>query len=418
MEEIAALVIRAAAKDGIRDDRLRAFGELVQRFQDMAFGYAYSVLGDFHLAEDAAQEAFVTTYQQLDKLRDPSAFAGWLRQIVRTACNRLLRHAEAATTPLESAESVVAKESGPAQQVEKIEMRDEVLAAIQSLSEPERTATTLFYINGYSQKDIAQFLEVSAPTVNNRLRTSRKQLKERMIKMVEETLHKNAPDERFSKKVIEKLLGRPRLLDIDDHPVRNILDTIRVALPDYEFIEGEEIIQESALLPGAPGTDVYHVDEDRILRTATDITTVRAMPGRTPPVRLLTAGRVFRHRKKPEDADHLRVFHQLDLLCIEAGANPEDMKSELQKSIEAVLGPLEVRWDQANFRYFEQCLEVTVKERGKWTELGGCGMIPPHRLQEAGYDPEVVSGFAFGIGRARLAMLNYSVDNFPQLLRP
>ena len=60
MEEIVALVIRAAAKDGIRDDRLKAFGELVQRFQDMAFGYAYSVLGDFHLAEDAAQEAFVT----------------------------------------------------------------------------------------------------------------------------------------------------------------------------------------------------------------------------------------------------------------------------------------------------------------------------------------------------------------------
>ena len=130
MEKIAALVIRATAKDGIRDDRLKAFGELVRRFQDMAFGYAYSILGDFHLAEDAAQEAFVTAYQHLDKLRNPNAFPGWLRQIVRTACNRLLRHTDAATTALESAENVVAKGSGPAQQVEKLEMRDEVLAAI------------------------------------------------------------------------------------------------------------------------------------------------------------------------------------------------------------------------------------------------------------------------------------------------
>ena len=163
---------------------------------------------------------------------------------------------------------------------------------------------------------------------------------------------------------------------------------------------------------------MYHVDKDRILRTESAITTVQAMAGRTPPVRLLTAGRVFRHRKEAEDANHSKVFHQLDLLCIDAEANPEAMKGQLRKSIEAVLGQLEVRWDQANFKYFEQCLEINVSYGEEWTELGGCGMIPAHRLREAGYDPEVVSGFAFGIGLERLAMLKYDIDDIRKLWQP
>ena len=241
--------------------------------------------------------------------------------------------------------------------------------------------------------------------------------------MVEQTLHDNAPDERFSKKVIEELLGHPRLLEIEGHPVRKVLDTIRDAFPDYEFIEGEEIVQKSAFLPGAPDPDtdkavIYHVDEDRILRTATAITTVKAMAGRTPPVRLLTAGRVFRAGKEREDANHLRVFHTLDILCVEAGVDTESMKGQLRKSIEAVLGPLELKWERANFKYFEQCLEVNARYGEKWTELGGCGMIPPHRLQEAGYNTEAVSGFAFGIGLERLAMLKYDIDDIRKLWQP
>ena len=418
MEEIEFLVIRAADGSAALADRLRAFGQIVLRFQDMAYGCAYAVLGDFHLAEDAAQEAFLTAYRELPKLRQPKAFPGWLRQIVISQCHRLTRRKRILAAGLDGAATLVSAELQPPAAMEQREMKDKVLTAIRALPEHQRMATTLFYINGYSQKEIAEFLEVPVTTVKKRLHDSRTQLKERMIAMVEETLHKNAPDERFSTKVIEGLLNRPRPLDIEGHPIRNVLDSIRAALPKYEFIEGEEIIQESALLPGAPGTDAYHVDEDRILRTATGITTIRAMPGRTPPVRLLTAGRVFRRRKGPEDEDHLKVFHQLDLVCIEAEATPGDMKGELRKPIEAVFGPLEIRWDRANFRYFEQCLEVTVSYRGKWTELGGCGMIPPHRLQEAGYDPEVVSGFAFGIGLDRLAMLKYGIDDIRKLWQP
>ena len=76
MEESATLVERSRSGD------LDAFEALVRRFQDMACGYAYSILGDFHLAEDAAQEAFVDAYRNLGQLREPRAFPGWFRRVV------------------------------------------------------------------------------------------------------------------------------------------------------------------------------------------------------------------------------------------------------------------------------------------------------------------------------------------------
>src|SRR5512138_442427 len=86
-----------------RNGDLDAFGELVRRFQDMAHGYAYSILGDFHLAQDAAQEAFVDAYYKLNALREPAAFPGWFRRIVFKHCDRMTRRKEVATVPLDEA---------------------------------------------------------------------------------------------------------------------------------------------------------------------------------------------------------------------------------------------------------------------------------------------------------------------------
>jgi RNA polymerase sigma factor (sigma-70 family) len=188
VSELAELVISA------RDSDLDAYGEIVRRFQDMAYGYAYSLLGDFHLAEDAAQEAFIEAYRCLRNLREPAAFPGWFRRIVFKHCDRIRRRRRLPTTALESAEAVVSAQSDPASAVERNEMAEQVLAAIRSLPEDQRTVTTLFYINGYSQRDVAEFLDWPVTTVNNRLHAARKKLKERMIAMIAGTLKSNAPD--------------------------------------------------------------------------------------------------------------------------------------------------------------------------------------------------------------------------------
>jgi DNA-directed RNA polymerase specialized sigma24 family protein len=97
MEALKSLVIQAQGGD------LDAYGTIVQRFQNMAVGYAYSILGDFHLAEDASQEAFIEAYRALSKLREPAAFPGWFRPIVRKYRDRLTRGVRLETVPLEAA---------------------------------------------------------------------------------------------------------------------------------------------------------------------------------------------------------------------------------------------------------------------------------------------------------------------------
>ena len=131
MEELKSLVARSRAGD------VDAYGEIVRRFQDMAYGYAYSILGDFHLAEDAAQEAFIEAYRCLDNLCEPAAFPGWFRRIVFKHCDRQRRRKEIPAVLLDAAAAVASANPGPAERAEDREMRDKVLAAIRSLPEQQ-----------------------------------------------------------------------------------------------------------------------------------------------------------------------------------------------------------------------------------------------------------------------------------------
>ena len=411
MTDFTSLIAEAQAGD------LHAYGQVVQRFQDMAYGYAYSIIGDFHLAQDAAQEAFIEAHRCLPSLRDPAAFPGWFRRIVHKHCDRLTRGKRISTVPLGAADGIADSTPEPAQAAEAHEMTDNVLEAIGSLPANERTVTTLFYINGYSQADIAAFLEVPDGTVKSRLHASRKRLKERMMDMVEQTLHQTAPDERFSRTIIDQLLARPRLLEIEGHPLREIFSGIKAALPDYEVIQGEEVVTTSDSAGVASGVDsMYHVDKNTALRTETTITTFRAMVGRTPPVRLITAGRVF--RDDPEDSRHQQVFHQLDALCIEAGADQQAMKNALRQAIETVLQPVQFQWEQTDYPQVEHSLDVSVKYGEHWLEIAGGGVLTAETLEQAGYDPDAVSGFAFGLGLERIAMAVHGLDDIRQLWQP
>ncbi len=197
MEELKALVKLAQAGD------LKAYDKIVDRFQDMAMGYAYSLLGDFHLAEDASQDAFVEAYLYLAKLQDPSAFPGWFRRIVFTRCNRITRKKRIAMVDLEVASETLSDEKGPEQLLEEQVLKDQVLQIIRALPEAQRTVVMLFYISELSQKEISAFLEIPITTVNNRLNVSRKRLKEEILNMATEDLQAQNPsrDRIFAEKV-------------------------------------------------------------------------------------------------------------------------------------------------------------------------------------------------------------------------
>jgi RNA polymerase sigma factor (sigma-70 family) len=187
MSELPTIVTRAQAGD------LSAYEEIVRQFQDMAVGYAYSLLGDFQLAEDAAQEAFLQTYTDLSHLNEPAAFPGWFRKVVYKHCDRFRRKKRLPLSSLDSAGEVPSGEPSPEEHLGMKERREQVIAAIQTLPEKERTVITLYYISDFSQKEVAAFLEVPVSTVGYRLHAARKKLKERMLSMVEDAFNEHAP---------------------------------------------------------------------------------------------------------------------------------------------------------------------------------------------------------------------------------
>lgn len=202
MKQLEALVSAAA------NGNTQAFAKIVRAFQDMAFGYAYSLLGDSHQAEDVTQEAFVEAYCNLDKLRDPGAFAGWFRRIVHFRANRVLRARRQPMVSLDGAVELRAPEPDPATRTADREMLEAVLKAVQSLSPPLRQVTALFYVNGYSHQQISDFLEVPVNTVKSRLNASRRRLSERVVTMVKKAFDERRPGQELTARIIE---GVPRV---------------------------------------------------------------------------------------------------------------------------------------------------------------------------------------------------------------
>lgn len=410
MVELGCLVERS------REGDLDAFTEVVRRFQGMAHGYAYSILGDFHLAQDTAQEAFVEAYYKLGDLRAPSAFPGWFRRIVFKHCDRVTRKRRGVTVPLNDAIAAPPRQ-------DQSEMREAVLRAIRSLPERQREATTLYYIDGYSQAEIAEFLEVPVTTVQKRLHDSRKRLKERMADMVGPTLKDSAPDERFSRSVIAELLARPNLLLMEGHPVKQVFDAVRAALPEYEWTEGDEVIEESdpnKVYHVEVQEATYHVDSGRVLRTSTTPAVMRALAGRTSPVRLITAGRAFRAGAVNDHPMRSNVFHQLDVLHIDVDADRKRLRRELERLVTAALGSVELEWTMRDEQFpgYADSADVYLHHSGSKLEIAGGGMLANATLAAAGFDPEKVSGFGFGVGLERLTMRKLGLDSIHALYRP
>lgn len=183
MEKTDILVVSARNQNLSLNQRQLAFGELVNRFYDAAFRWALGIIGDAHLAQDAAQEAFVSAFQNLEQLRQPAAFSGWLRQIVLTQAHRLVRGKQLPTHSFETTRDIPARDPGPAAILEEAELKERVMAAIQALPENEQIVTRLFYLNGYSQNEIARLLELPLTTVKKRLQYARRNLRGILVSM-------------------------------------------------------------------------------------------------------------------------------------------------------------------------------------------------------------------------------------------
>ena len=194
MGELSGLI--KAARKGDSD----AFEEVLRRFQDMAVGYAYAMLGDWQEAEDAAQEAFIAAWIGLVNLRDTAAFPGWFRRIVYTKAQRRLRVKGPLLVSLEQVGEIAAGDqaSVPAPSP----AADALAAALETLPEAQRAVVLLHYMNDYRQSEIADFLDIPIGTVKSRLYHARQSLKERMRVLSDLSRQRPSRDSQFTEKVM------------------------------------------------------------------------------------------------------------------------------------------------------------------------------------------------------------------------
>jgi phenylalanyl-tRNA synthetase alpha chain len=151
---------------------------------------------------------------------------------------------------------------------------------------------------------------------------------------------------------------------------------------------------------------------NRLLRTQTSTVQIRVMETQKPPIRVVIPGRVY--RPDTVDQTHLFMFHQLEALVVDQHVTMVDLKSTVMQFVKAYFGPeTRVRFRPSFFPFTEPSAEVDVwfEDRGKWIELGGCGMVHPNVFKAVGIDPEVYSGWAFGFGIERIAMRKYGIDD-------
>jgi len=166
---------------------VQAFGELVRRYRDMAFGYALTLVDREQTAEDVVQEAMVLAYANLSSLREPRAFGAWLRGIVRHQCYRALR-TEPATVPWDAMD-----ETSEDREQNQNPIWDQVRNAVDSLAPEQRQLVHMHYEQGMSQNEIAMSLGLSTGTVNMRLHSARSRLKRRLNHMKEQTIAAGTP---------------------------------------------------------------------------------------------------------------------------------------------------------------------------------------------------------------------------------
>lgn len=157
-------------------------------------------------------------------------------------------------------------------------------------------------------------------------------------------------------------------------------------------------------------------DEALLLRSQTSTVQIRVMEKTPPPVRIISLGRVY--RPDTADATHYPMFHQMEGLLIDTKVTMADLKSVLRLFASSYLGAdVHIRFRPSFFPFTEPSVEADFHWNGDWVEFGGAGMVDPNVLQAVGYDPEEVTGFAFGLGVERLCMRRHGVTDIREFYK-
>ncbi|MCC8142232.1 MAG: phenylalanine--tRNA ligase subunit alpha [Lachnospiraceae bacterium] len=270
------------------------------------------------------------------------------------------------------------------------------------------------------------------PLVGQMVNEARAEIEDRLEEK-RSAMESQALDKRLQEEVIDVTLPSRRQTIGHSHPntvTLNEVEQIFIGM-GYEVVEGPEIeydyynfeaLNIPANHPAKDEQDTFYITEDILLRTQTSPVQIRVMEQGKLPIRIIAPGRVF--RSDTVDATHSPSFHQIEGLVIDKGITFSDLKGTLEEFAKELFGEdTKVKFRPHHFPFTEPSAEMDVtcfkcggsgcrfcKGEG-WIEILGCGMVHPHVLEMSHIDPKEYTGFAFGVGLERIALLKYEIDD-------
>lgn len=280
-----------------------------------------------------------------------------------------------------------------------------------------------------SMKDVAPEERPKVGQMVNEVR----ELLETRLEETKTALARRAREEQMKREVIDVTLPASRNASGHSHPNTIALEEVeRIFIGmGYEVVEGPEIEYDEynfeklnipANHPAKDEQDTFYINKDIVLRTQTSPVQARVMEQGKLPIRMIAPGRVF--RSDEVDATHSPSFHQIEGLVIDKNITFADLKGTLAEFAKELFGEeTKVKFRPHHFPFTEPSAEVDVTcfkcggsgcrfcKGSGWIEILGCGMVHPHVLEMCGIDPEEYTGFAFGVGLERIALLKYEIDD-------
>ena len=280
-----------------------------------------------------------------------------------------------------------------------------------------------------SMKDVAP---EERPKVGQMVNEVRALIEER-LEETKTALARKAREEQMKREVIDVTLPAKKANTGHKHPNTIALEEVERIFVGmgYEVVEGPEVeydlynFEKLNIPKGHPARDeqdTFYINDSILLRSQTSPVQARVMEKQKPPIRMIAPGRVF--RSDEVDATHSPSFHQIEGLVIDKHITFADLKGTLAEFARELFGEdTKVKFRPHHFPFTEPSAEVDVscfKCGGKgcrfckgsgWIEILGCGMVLPHVLEMCGIDPEEYTGFAFGVGLERIALLKYEIDD-------
>ena len=268
---------------------------------------------------------------------------------------------------------------------------------------------------------------------------------ENFLEETKKNLEEKAREEKMKQEVIDVTLPAKKINVGHRHPNTIALEEVeRIFIGmGYEVVEGPEVeydlynfekLNIPANHPAKDEQDTFYINKEIVLRTQTSPVQARVMEQGKLPIRMIAPGRVF--RSDEVDATHSPSFHQIEGLVVDKNITFADLKGTLEEFAKELFGPeTKTKFRPNHFPFTEPSAEVDVTcfkcggtgeingcscrfcKGSGWIEILGCGMVHPHVFEMCGIDPEEYTGFAFGVGLERIALLKYEIDDMRELYK-